>query len=240
MKTKRYNLLIISFLIVLTFTTIVAYANSAEPPALIVIMKNVPDNISVSIVSQDNIEEGIQKKIAWETYYAFYKRSIGKSNEITLRASGNDTVYNQIVTKDYFTGYNNIITLDFKDQSIVKGKLLSRSIILVTLRVSFTLIIEGIIFFLFWFRNKKSWIAFLFINLVTQGILNIFLNGAAPFTSYLFLNLIFMEFFVFVAEIFGIIIFIKEHSIIRRVVYVLVANLVSLILGGYMITLLPV
>ncbi|NLK73409.1 MAG: hypothetical protein GX285_10385 [Clostridiales bacterium] len=239
MKIKTFPL-VISLLLIFSFITINANANSAEPPALIVIVKNAPNDVSVFIVSENTVEEGKLKKTAWETYYAFYYRSIGNKNQITLQVSGNDKTFYQIVPEDYFIGYNNIITIDFRAQTIIKGKLLSRSIFLVTLRVSFTIIIEGVIFLLFGFRQKKSWIAFLILNLITQGLLNIFLNGASPFMSYLILNLIFMELLVFIAEMICILLFIKEHGVIRRILYVLTANFISLIVGGYMITLLPV
>lgn len=239
LKRKSYTLLIILFAVFCFFPTSV-YANSAEPPALIVIMKNAPEDVLVSIISAETMKEGQKSKIAWETYYAFYNRDIGNNKEITLRVSGNGISYDQIVGKQYLTGYNSIVTLDFSAQTIAAGKLLSRSIFLVTLRVFFTLVIEGVIFLLFGFRDKKSWIAFLIMNLLTQGILNIALNGASPFASYLILNLILMEFLVFVAEIMGVLVFIKEHKKFRRVSYVLVANLASLILGGYLITILPI
>lgn len=239
LKRKACTLLIMLLAIFCFFPTI-AYANSAEPPALIVILKNAPGDVSVSIISADSMQEGKKSKAAWETHYAFYKSDIGNDKEITLRVSGNGMSYDQIVGKQYLTGYNSIVTLDFSRQSIAAGKLLSRSILLVTLRVLFTLVIEGVLFFLFGFRSKKSWIAFLVMNLLTQGILNVVLNGASPFASYLILNLIFMEFFVFVAEIIGVLVFIKEHGRFRRVSYVLVANLASLVLGGYLITVLPI
>lgn len=233
--------LLIMFLAIFYFFPTIAYANSAEPPALIVIMKNAPEDVSVSIISADTMKEGHQRKAAWETYYAFYNRDIGNNTEITLRVSGNSINYDKIIGKQYLTGYNSIVTLDFSRQTITAGKLLSRSILLVGLRVLFTLVIEGGIFFLFRFRDKKSWISFLIMNLVTQGILNVVLNGASPLaSSYLILNLIFMELFVFVAEIIGVLVFIKEHGRFRRVSYVLVANLASLILGGYLITVFPV
>lgn len=216
----------------------IAYANSAEPPALIIIVKNAPTDIS--IISAENMQEGLKRKVAWETYYAFYSRDVGNSDEITLVVSGNGKSYNQIIGKEYLKGYSSIITLDFTNQTIAAGKLVSRSIILVSLRVLFTLMIEGIVFLIFGFRNKKSWLAFLIINLLTQGILNIVLNGFSPFLSYKIIGLIFLEFFVFVAEIVGFLVFAKEHGKFRRIAYVLIANLTSLIMGGYLITALPI
>ncbi|AEG59715.1 hypothetical protein [Desulforamulus ruminis] len=239
MKRKVYTLLIMIFAACCFFPTI-TYANSAEPPALIVIMKNAPEDVSVAIISAETLQEGEKSKTAWETSYAFYNRDIGSNKEIKIKVSGNGTSYDQIIGKQYLTGYNSIVTLDFSAQTITAGKLLSRSILLVTLRVFFTLAIEGVIFFLFGFRDKNSWLAFLIINLLTQGILNVVLNGASPFASYLILNLILMEFWVFITEIIGVLVFIKEHGKFRRLSYVLVANFASLVLGGYLITVLPI
>lgn len=219
---------------------IFVHANSAEPPALIIIMKNAPENISVSIISEDSINEGRKSKTAWETYYTFYRRDLVNNKKINLRVSGNGISYDQTVEMQYLNGYNSIITLDFSARTIAAGKLLSRSIFLVTLRVVFTLIIEGGIFFLFGFRDKRSWVTFWLINLLTQVFLNVVLNEASPFAGYLIMSLIIMEFGVFLAEIVGVLIFIKEHGIFRRITYVLVANTASLILGGYLITALPI
>ena len=228
----------LALLFCILFFPIAAYANSAEPPALVIIVKNAPADIS--IISAENMQEGQKRKVAWETYYAFYNRDIGNRSEINLVVSGNGTSYRQTIGKAYLKGYNSVITLDFIHQTIAAGKLVSRSIILVSLRVFFTLIIEGIVFFMFGFRNKKSWLAFIIINLLTQGILNIVLNDLSPYISYKIFLLIFIEFFVFVAESVGFLVFVKEHGRLRRIFYVLSANLASLFLGGYLITVLPV
>ncbi|RCX20178.1 hypothetical protein DFR58_102251 [Anaerobacterium chartisolvens] len=239
MKRKIYTLFII-LLAIFCISPATAYANSAEPPALIVIVKNAPEDISISIISEDSVKEGKKSDTVWETYYAFYKRDLGNNSQVILRVSGNGMVYDQAVGEQYLNGYNSIVTLDFSKQSIQAGKLLSRSILLVALRVLLTLAIEGLIFLLFGFRDKKSWITFLLMNLLTQGILNIALNGFSPFASYLILNLIFMEIWVFLAEITGALILIKEHGRLRRVLCVLIANIASLVLGGYLITVLPI
>ncbi|AEE95601.1 hypothetical protein [Mahella australiensis] len=239
MKSKERVVLII-LLSVSCFIPMVAYANSAEPPTLIVIMKNAPEDVSVSAISAGRITEGEKIERAWETYYVFYNEDIMDDKEITLRVCGNGTSYDQVIEQQYLTGYNNIVTLDFSKRTITEGKLLSRSIVLVTLRVSLTLVIEGIIFFLFGFRDKNSWIAFLIINLLTQGALNIVINSVAPIAGYMILSLLFIEFFVFIAEIIGVLAFIKEYGILRRVSFVVVANLASLVLGGYLITVLPI
>jgi hypothetical protein len=110
----------------------------------------------------------------------------------------------------------------------------------VSLRIILTLIIEAIVFWLFGFRNKRSWIVFLIINLITQGALNIWLNGAAPLVSYLIFTLIFGEMLVFIAEIIVFLVLIKEHRPMRTLLFVITANFLSLFAGGYIITVLPI
>ena len=237
---KPTMLLFIVLFSVFCILPISVYANSAEPPALIVIIKNAPADVSVSIISDSSVQEGRKTHTAWETYYSFYQRELDNDSAIELKVYGNGTSYDQTVDKQYLNGYNSIITLDFTTQNITEGKLLSRSILLVSMRVVFTLVIEGAVFFLFGFRKKHSWLVFLIMNLLTQGTLNIVLNGISPFASYRILNLLFMEFWIFIAETLAALAFIKEHRKLRRVSYVLAANLLSLVLGSYLITVLPV
>lgn len=237
---QRIVALLIVLVSVLGCFPISAFANAAEPPALIVILKDAPQDAAISIVSAGAAKAGLKSEVAWETYYVFYNRDMGSSNEIILKVSGNGMEYEQIIGKQHLNAYTSVITLDLAAQTIEAGKLLTRSILLVTLRLFLTLAIEGIIFFLFGFRNKKSWRVFLIMNLVTQGILNIVLDGATPLAYYLIFNLIFMEAVIFLAEIFGVLVLIKEHGEFRRVSFALVANTASLILGGYWIMNLPV
>jgi hypothetical protein len=137
--------------------------------------------------------------------------------------------------------YKNIVTLDLSDQKFIKGKYPFRSVILVSMRLLLTLLIEGIIFYLFRYRKRQSWLVFLGINLITQGMLNIWLNSVSSLmTNYLIITLIIGEIFVFIAEMMAFPIFIKEHRKRRIIIFVMVANLLSLIAGGYIIELLPV
>ena len=71
--------------------------------------------------------------------------------------------------------------------------------------------------------------------------LNIWLNSEGSLMpGYLFLGLLIGEFFVFAAEMIAFPIFIKEQKKIRTIIYVFTANLISLIAGSYIISVLPV
>ncbi|MDD3169398.1 MAG: hypothetical protein PHC91_08070, partial [Eubacteriales bacterium] len=94
---------------------------------------------------------------------------------------------------------------------------------------------------LFGFRMKSSWLAFLAINLVTQGILNIWLSsGGSLLPGYLIFSLLIGEVLVFMAELITFPLIVKEHTAFRITACVFCANVISLIAGGYIITVLPV
>jgi hypothetical protein len=137
--------------------------------------------------------------------------------------------------------YNNVYTLDLSTRELTPGKYPLRSVLLVPIRVLLTLLLEGIIFWLFGFRQKRSWLVFFVVNLITQVALNIGLNViSSPLDEGLICVLIFGEIFVFYAELIAFTKYIKEQIASRILVYVIVANLVSLIAGGFLISILPV
>lgn len=239
MKQNLYRILLL-FVLFAFIVPIPVYANSAQPPALVIIMKNAPEDAAVSLDTNDGFMKVPKRQVAWETYFLLYSFDMGFDSVITLQISGNGTQYELTIGSEYLNRYDSIVTLDFAARTITHGKLLSRSILLVSIRVILTLIIEGTVFLLFDFRDKRSWMVFIIMNLVTQGALNIALNRGGPIQSYLILYLIVLELFVFIAEIVGSLVFIKEQRGIRRIMFVLVANLTSLVAGITLITALPV
>jgi len=175
---------------------------------------------------------------AMEKYYTFYSRHLRDVSDYVFKVTtGNDSY--EIAIDKPGERYNQIYTLNLTDRTLTPGKLLSRSVLLILMRVILTLIIEGIVFWMFGFRNKDYWIAFLIINVITQGLLNIWINGFFPIQSYLILNLVAAEILIFIAEIKAFLMIIKTQRL-RTVLYVLTANLMSLLAGGYIITVLPV
>lgn len=214
------------------------YGNSAEPPSILIIVPNAPEDLRISIGSEDTYTEANKTDKIMESYYAFYSHELKRANDYTIKVSTGESVFEILLEPIAY--YNNIYTLDLDNQTLTPGKLLSRSFFLVFLRIAFTLIIEAAVFWLFGFRAKRSWIAFAVINFMTQGALNIWLNGFPPLVSYVMLTLVFGEILVFIAEIIAFSIFIKEHHRLRIFLYVIIANLLSLWAGGYMISVLPI
>ncbi len=215
----------------------VCYANSAVPPSILIIVPNAPNDLKISIGSE-NIEARRTDKVI-ESYYTFYRGDL-KYAEYTVKVTTADRTF-EILLDTPLKSYDNIFTLDLERQTLTSGESVSRSIALPSLRIILTLIIEAIVFFLFGYRRKRSWLVFLIINLLTQGVLNIWLAGSTnPLDSYIIFSLIRGEMLVFIVEMIGFLIFVNEHHGLRTILYVMAANLLSLFVGGYLITVLPV
>lgn len=216
-----------------------SYGNSAEPPSILIIVPNAPDELEISIGSDNKYVKAKKTDNFFEKYYVFYLGDLRFTNDYNLKVDSTDSSFKMFLEKP-IKSYNNIFTLDLNNHILASGKLLSRSIILVFLRMILTILIEAIVFWLFGFRFINSWIIFLVINLMTQGILNIWLNGFTPLEGYMIVKLIFGEILVFTVEIIAFLTFIQEHRRMRTFLYVITANLLSLFAGGFIITILPI
>ncbi len=227
-------------LLILTFLTIpsIGFANSAQPPSIIVLVSNSPKDMEIHLDRDGQIIESRKNEKMLETTFSFYSYHFEK-NEIYqfLIVTNGETIVIPIDTP--LTGYNNLYTLDLKTHTLTQGRVPYKNILYIALRVIFTLILEGLIFFAFGFREKRSWIIFLVLNLITQGALNIWLNSMFPSNGYIIFALIIGEFFVFIAELIGFIALVQEQKRLKTAAYVILANLISLVAGGYLITLLP-
>jgi len=237
---KRLLLVMVLGMLMILILPANALANSAEPPSLVILINNPPDDLSIVLVSNEKQPEAIVRRVAWEGYYVFYSRDMQVGGKYTFKVTTNGESF-ECTLGAPLQRYNNVVTLDVSNRELTPGKYPFRSVLLVSIRLLLTLILEGIIFWLFRFRQKRSWLIFLAINLVTQGILNILLNsGGSLMPSYLIFSLIFGEIFVFAAEMIAFPIYIKEHKKSRILIYAFIANLISLIAGGYIISVLPV
>jgi len=238
MPKMKIALLSIFILIVISCVNVpVSYANAAEPPSILIIVPNAPKDLEISIGPDKIKARRIDKVI--ESYFTFYRYDLQSSDyTVTVTTSGNSF---EITMDTPPRSYNNIYTLDLNNKIMTPGKSLSRSISLPSLRIILTLVIEAIIFYLFGYRKKKSWLVFLSVNLCTLGVLNIILNvNSNPLNSYIVFTLIFLEIVVFIIEMIMFLVFVKEHGRSLAFLYVIVANVASLFAGGYLITHLPV
>ncbi len=227
--SKILRLTAISIFVLFSFIR-VGLANAAEPPSILIIVPHAPDDLEISIWSNDNYVKADISESLTENYYTFYSSELRHSVEYRLKINTKDTEY-VILFDEPLQSYNNIYMLDLENQSLTPGKSLARSVKLVSIRIALTLLIEGLVFFYFGYRKKRSWVIFLVTNLLTQGALNIWLNGFTPLASYLIFALIFAEIWVIISEAIVFTVLLKEQRRSQAVKYVLVANVLSLLVG---------
>lgn len=236
----RLRLIMVLCTLIIAGLPAAVFANSAEPPSLVILVNNPPKDLSIVLESDDRKTEAIIKRVAWEGYYVFYSRDLQSDGgyRFKISAEGEGFEYKLDALPQH---YNNVYTLDLTGQELTPGTYPLRTALLVSIRLLLTLLLEGMIFWLFGFRLKSSWLAFLVINLVTQGVLNICLSsGNSLIPSYLIFGLLIGEVLVFIAELIAFPLLLREHKNLRIAIFVIVANFISLIAGGYIITVLPV
>lgn len=260
---KKASVLFLSLLFCLLLP-LPASANAAEPPRLSVMVLNPPEGLRLSLVftSQDQ-EESVEAngtRLAWEGYYLFRPASFPsfwdwedspQDMTIVLKAetaeeSFSIPVDNETLTTGTGSYYNNLCVLDLSAQTLTPGAPWWRQPVLILLRVGLTLLLEGLIFLLFGYRQRRSWVVFLLVNLVTQGAVNaVLLGSVGPFgnlypSGMLYLLLyVPMELAVMAVEIAAFRKLLREKQKLNATVYAIVANLLSWLLGGAMLTYLP-
>jgi hypothetical protein len=237
-KSKKIVGIFILIFLFLIIMSPVCQANSAEPPSIIIVVPNAPANLFLSIENENGIMEGRVEKKFLETHFNFYSLGYKKDGNYTLKVTYGDTD-NVIEIGPVTDSYMNVFTLDYKTLTLAKDTSGFRVWLFTIVRILLTLVIEAAIFLAFGFREKRSWLIFLAINLLTQGALNIWLNSFTVTNGYIIFALAFAEIFIFIIEIIGFLILIKEYRKLRTFIYVILANTASLFLGGYLITLLP-
>lgn len=132
--------------------------------------------------------------------------------------------------------YSNIYSLDYENKQLKSGESMIRSIKMVGVRVIITILIEGLIFYLFGFRDRSYWKIFFLVNIVSQAGINIWINSLNTLSAYsLTMAYIFMELLVVVLEPIAYMRFLKEASRLKVLSFGLVSNLASLYMGAKLI-----
>ena len=97
-----------------------------------------------------------------------------------------------------------------------------------------TLIIEGILLWLFGFRARRDWLVFLIVNLVTQAGLHLWIATdlvSIGDSALQYLVLLVAEVPILLVELAAYVFLLKEHSRLRRAAYAACANIASYALG---------
>ena len=169
MIKRDYGAIILIAVFIFTAVfSVPVYANSAAPPSLTIVVLNAPDDIE--IYSADGSEKAYREFSLSDPLFRFYEGETFP-NAIMVKAEGRETLLE--LPAENISGYDKYAVLDYKAMELSVGQPAWRAPLLIFLRVSFTLIIEGIVFLLFGFRTKRDAAVFLTINILTQAALNI-------------------------------------------------------------------
>lgn len=223
------------------------FANSAEPPCLTIVVVDAPEDLELSLVDADGAEtvqlEKLRSSRGWETYYRYFYNHdfrFGEDVELTeLRlavTTGGETAYLAMPALAY-EHYNNVVMLDLDAMALQRELYPGRMTLIIGLRVVLTLLIEGILFWVFGYREKHSWGVFLGFNAMTQLVLNLLLGGATM-DSYVLFGYYLLEAGIVIFEALAYWNTLREKRG-RSIPYALCANLASMYLGGLMISNLP-
>lgn len=241
MNPLRKRMIAVALLLLLFSVPIIATANSMEPPGLVLIIPGHHDNLEIYLDYGDVTTKGHEKIWPFETQYWFdYSDGYQRNEEVTAHADWQGGSAEINMSDKFFNQYHNTYTWDIEKNILTEGKTLIRSIMLISVRVILTLLIEGAMFYSFFYRNKRSWLIFIAVNLLTQTALNGVINTLDVSASYPIIMLVFGEFWVFLVEMIAFPLLLKEHGRVRAVGYAFVANAASLFLGGWLLTWLPV
>ncbi|AKG53002.1 hypothetical protein DGWBC_0315 [Dehalogenimonas sp. WBC-2] len=231
---KLLLFLISAVLVVSPLNVTICHANSGPPPMIIIVVSDASADLKLSIGEQ----QGGRRDKPLASYFLFYQFDLIPEDFSLQVSSGGQNFSLPINTNKT---YNNYYRLDLESRTLTPMESLPGTTSVPLMMVILTLVIEGVVFFLFGFRHRRSWLIFLAVNLTTQILLIMWLGQYASFTSsYDILTLIFGEVWVFIIELIAFMFLLKEHGRWRRASYVILANFLSLILGGYLISVFAI
>ncbi len=212
-------------------------ANSAEPPSYVFIVPGADDRLALTLSDEAGQEFlGTRHEKFTESYYLFNTPNQIERFDLLVKHNG---IESRIPLPRYGT-YNNIFSLDTDSLTLVQGKMPFRTVFFTVIRVAATLLIEGALLYVLGYRKRISYMLFLLINLVTQGILFWYLHQQVLDLSYAFtLGLLMVEVMILAIEALFFSLFVKEHRIARGLAYVTVANLASFVAGFMLLRHLP-
>ena len=240
---KKLTVLVFALFLILVLP-VSASANAAEPPGMIIIVEGAPEDIAVTLELANVPEDGVrirQTQKNWEVYFRiYYHPEPGMLDDAVIRVESSEKTFTCPIPAGVQNRYNTLLTLNYQAQTLTIGQRWWRQPVLTAVRITLTLLVEGLIFFFFGFRHRRSWIVFLTVNLLTQGWLNYIINSSAFSNGYWLIGLYLAEFVIFVAEAIVFLLAVKEKKKWQRPLYAVLANAASLTVGMLLISHLPI
>ena len=169
-KSKKIIVALLIVIIVSSVTPITAMATSPGPQTMTLLVINAPKDLEISIVHDEVSGDWLQARVSnrlWETYYEFSlsreSAGIWPYDDITILI--NSKKYGEFemtlpkANQRWFT-----YRLDLETQTISQAYTHGRNLIIALCWLIPLVIIDGIVFLLFGYRQKQSWKVFAIEN----------------------------------------------------------------------------
>ena len=248
---KKKVLALLCALVISLLLPLTASANGLGSPTLTVLVNCPPSGLTLSLEFQTPDSRSVEMRssvLSWEGAYRFYGSWPYDGEQLAtaqLVVSSEQETFSIPVDAAGFSQWDNLLTLDLSTRTLIPGQPWWRQPLLVALRVLFTLLLEGLVFFLYGYRRKRSWAVFLTVNLITQLAVNLVVQSLAALSdSYMALvngMCLYtpLEIAVLLVEMAVFALLLKERRRRRAVGCAVVANLSSWALGGFLLMALP-
>ncbi len=252
-RPGRFFTLLLAALLVLSVPAFAAMPRYFAP-ILTVLTYHAPADLTVTVRIQSDegtipVRLGAERR-AWEWQHRLYRADVGQIKawfgnnkdlkDAELVFEGNGETKTIVIPDEMLTvrGAEDYVTMDWRTGQLTAGVPRSRAALLYCMWVGIALLIEGVVFYLYGFRERKSWLVFTLINLVTQGAQHALAAGL-NLTPYVRVFYICSIPALVVIEMVAFVLLVDEISRDRSISFAVVANLVCQVALAALVYVLP-
>ena len=253
----RLAALLLALLLFLTTPALAApLSPSGHPPIFTVLALNAPADMTVTIHIQklgEDIPVTLEyERRLWEGQYRLYREAAWristwygnpydlKDAELVFESGGERR--SLVIPDEMLTGdgrnAEDYATYNWRTGELSAGLPRGRTLLTYALWLAAGLLVEGVFFFLYGYRRRKSWLCFFLINLVTLCAHHAFIAGMylpiSRIRFYLFAVPVF-----YLAELAAFVLLVDERGRDKAIGFAALANLVSQVVLGLLIGTLP-
>jgi hypothetical protein len=214
-----------------------AKATSAMQPQVNIMVLYAPMDLQVQFLVDGQWTPGRKSVVAWETTFVYYDWQLSEHPVTAIKVEYGAQSYELQVSSSGESVSKYMLNLG--DRSLHVGHYAMRTFILAALRVLLTLFVEGLLFFKFGFRAKHSWIIFFAVNLALQVVLNWRFGTGGALSAMFILFMLPEKCIIAGIETLVIGIAVREHTLIRRLLFPVVANIASFIVSMVVFIIVP-
>lgn len=253
-KTKRIGISILAAILLLC-SPVMAALPPYYPPVLTVLTLHAPDDLTVTIIIKKENKtipvEAEAKHRVWEWQHRLYRAEARQikawyGNHIDLKDAelvftGGGETRAVVIPDEMLTvrGAEDYVTMDWQTGQLSRGLPGYRTPLLYAMWIGIAVLIEGVFFFCYGFRKGKSWLMFLLINLVTQGLQHTLAAGMnlTPYMRSIYVGSIPV---LILVEMVAFVMLVDELPRDKTITFAVVGNLVSQAALGVLLPVLPV